>query len=315
VTTDAPTLRRRLIYLGLVLLFCMAWASGFTAAKIAIQTAPPALFGGIRFILTGGALLGYAAIRGHFRGRVPWASLIFLGAPNQAGYQGLAWQGMGTVSAGLATIIASLNPILVAAVAAPLLGEPLHWRKVLGLLLGFAGVAFVVRHRIVAGGEDPTGVLMVVGALLALVAGTLAFKRLAPAVTLPVAVGVQALSAGTLLFVLGLVFEDPGRIDFGPQFWLVMGWCILVMSIGALLLWFWLLSHGTASSASALHFLIPPIGLAMSWLVLGERVSPSDLLGIVPVALGIWLATRPAPLGAPDTCAGGDRRSTQISLR
>jgi drug/metabolite transporter (DMT)-like permease len=295
VTAEALTLRRRVIYLGLVLLFCMAWASGFTAAKIAIRTAPPALFGGIRFMLTGAALLGYAAIRGHFRGRVPWVSLIFLGAVNQAGYQGLAWQGMGTVSAGLATIIASLNPILVAAVAAPLLGERLHWRKVLGLLLGFAGAVFVVRHRIVAGGEDPAGVLLVVGALLSLVVGTLAFKRLAPAVTLPIAVGVQAVSGGTLLFVLGLIFEDPARIDFGPQFWLVMGWCVLVMSIGALLLWFWLLGHGTASSASALHFLIPPIGLAMSWLVLGERVSPSDLLGIVPVALGIWLATRPAP--------------------
>ncbi len=77
-----------------------------------------------------------------------------------------------------------------------------------------------------------------------------------------------------------------------------MAWCVLVMSIGALLLWFWLLRNGSASSASALHFLIPPIGLAMSWLVLGETISPSDLLGVVPVALGIWLATRPAPVRA-----------------
>ena len=295
MTAQASTLRRRAIYMTLVLLFCMAWASGFTAAKIAIQTAPPALFGGVRFLLTGAALLGYAAVRGQFQGRIPWVALILLGVFNQAGYQGLAWQGMGTVSAGLATIIASLNPILVAAIAAPLLGERLHWRKVLGLLLGFAGAIFVVRHRIVAGGEDPRGVLFVVGALLSLVVGTLAFKRLAPAVTLPVAVGVQAASGGMLLFVLGLLFESPSHVDYGMRTWLVMAWCVLVMSIGALLLWFWLLSHGTASSASALHFLIPPIGLAISWLVLGEQVSLLDMLGIVPVALGIWLATRPPP--------------------
>ncbi len=288
-------MRNRVIYLTLVLLFCLAWASGFTAAKLAITTAPPLLFGGIRFLVTGAALLGYAAWRGQLRGSIPWGSLALLGLLNQAGYQGLAWQGMSGVSAGLATIIASLNPILIAAVAAPLLGEPLHWRKMLGLLLGFAGAVFVVRHRLAGGTEDPRGVLLIVGALVCLVAGTLAFKWLAPDVTLPVAVGAQTGSAGIFLLAMGGVFENARLIEYGPRFWLVMVWCVLVVSIGALLLWFWLLRNGSASSASALHFLIPPTGLAMSWLVLGETVSPADLLGVIPVALGIWLATRPAP--------------------
>ena len=141
--------------------------------------------------------------------------------------------------------------------------------------------------------------LLVVGALLSLVAGTIAFKWFAPAVTLPVAVGVQTTFAGFFLLIVGGLFERPADIQVGLQFWLVMAWCVLVVSIGALLLWFWLLRNGTASSASALHFLIPPTGLAMSWLVLGEPVSPADLLGVIPVALGIWLATRPAPTPRP----------------
>ena len=142
-------MRARLIYSGLVLLFVVAWASGFTAAKIALTTCPPAIFGGLRFLVTGAALLGFAAWRGDLRRGTPWGKLALLGLLNQAGYQGLAWQGMGSVSAGLATIIASLNPILIAAVAAPLLGERMHWRKVVGLLIGFAGAVFVVRHRVV----------------------------------------------------------------------------------------------------------------------------------------------------------------------
>ncbi len=135
-----------------------------------------------------------------------------LGVLNQAGYQGLAWQGMGGVSAGLTTIIASLNPILIAALAAPLLGERMHWRKVLGLVLGFAGAVFVVRHRLAAGHDEVGGVLLVMGALLSLVVGTIAFKWLAPAVTLPVAVGVQTLAAGVVLAALGLGFEEPRAI-------------------------------------------------------------------------------------------------------
>ena len=292
-------MRSRVLYGLAVLLFVLAWSSGFTAAKLALTTCPPALFGGVRFLMAGLLLLAFAGWRGDLRGRsVPWLKLSLLGVLNMAGYQGLAWQGMGMggVSAGLATIIASLNPILIAAVAAPLLGERLHWRKILGLLFGFAGAVFVVRHRVVVGGEDPRGVSLVVCALFSMVAGTLAFKWLAPKATLPVAVGVQTLAAGALLLSLGLAFEQPGLAVVGPTFWLVMAWCVFVMSIGALLLWFWLLRNGTASSASALHFLIPPIGLMMSWLVLGEVISPVDVLGIVPVALGIWLATRPAPV-------------------
>ena len=289
-------MRARIIYGVSVLLFVFAWASGFSAAKIAISTCPPALFGGVRFLITGAALLTYAAWRGDIGRSVPWGKLALLGLLNQAGYQGLAWQGMGTVSAGLATIIASLNPILIAVLAAPVLGERLHWRKVLGLMLGFAGAVFVVRNRIMVGHEDSGGVLLVTGALACLVVGTHTHTPSADHAPLPVAVGVQTLTAGVFLLTLGTAFEHPSAAAIGLKFWLVMAWCVVVMSIGALLLWFWLLRNGSASSASALHFLTPPIGLAMSWLVLGEQISPPDLLGIVPVALGIWLATRPAPI-------------------
>lgn len=287
----------RFRYFAAVLLFCVAWSSAFPSAKLAIATSPPALFQGIRFLATAAILLGYALWRGDLRGRVPWGQLAMLGLLNQAGYQGLAWQGMSTVSAGLATIIASLNPILIAVVAAPLLGERLHARKIAGLLLGFAGAVYVVRHRIVANGEDPAGVLLVVGALLSMVAGTLAFKRMAPQATLPVAVGVQVLSAGAVLLVLGLLFEDRRAVVYGAQYWLVMAWFVVVVSIGAFLLWFWLLRTGSASNASALHFLMPPLGLGMSWLALGERVSASDWLGVAPIGVGIWLAPRPEPAG------------------
>ncbi len=137
VTAEALTLRRRVFYLGAgAALFCMAWAAASRPRKSPSGRRRPRCSAASASWRRGAALLGYAAIRGHFRGPVPWMSLIFLGVLNQAGYQGLAVAGHGTVSAGLATIIASLNPILVAAVAAPLLGERLHWRKVLGLPAG-----------------------------------------------------------------------------------------------------------------------------------------------------------------------------------
>jgi drug/metabolite transporter (DMT)-like permease len=50
-----------------------------------------------------------------------------------------------------------------------------------------------------------------------------------------------------------------------------------------------------ATAASSYHFLMPPLGLLFGWLLLGEPVAISDLLGIVPVAIGIYLVTRSTP--------------------
>ncbi len=281
----------RRAYLLLVLLFCVTWSSAFPLAKIAMTVSPPLLFLGARFITAALLLLAWAAMRGELDRRVPWLVLLGLGLLNQAGYQGFAWLGMRSVSGGLATIIASLNPILVAAVAVPLLGEAMTARKAAGLLLGFAGAAFVVRNRIVLVGEDPHGILLLALALVSMTAGTLAFKFAAPRASLAAAVGIQQLGAGCAIMLAAVFRESPADITWNATLALSFLWALIAVSLGALMLWFLLLRRGTASAASSLHFLMPPLGLLMSWAALGEPLQPLDLLGVVPVALGIRLAT------------------------
>jgi drug/metabolite transporter (DMT)-like permease len=294
------------LYWFRVLLFCLSWSSAYPTAKLAIAVSPPMQFLGIRFLLAAVILMVYAALRGQFRGPIPWGALTILGLLNLAGYQGFFWEAMRTESGGMAVVVGSLVPILTAAFAAPLLGERLTLPKFAGLLLGMAGAIFVVRNRL-ALGEDPGGIWFMVGGLASMTAGTILFKKLAPATTLPVAVGVQQLAAGVALLAYGLAAEDSSRTILGPTYWLTMAWFVLVVSVGAMMLWFLLLRAGTATAASSLHFLMPPLGLLMTWAVLGEKLHPSGLLGIVPVALGIWLATRPdRPVKEP-ICAAPHR--------
>ena len=282
-------------YLALVTVFVLTWSSAFPAAKIAIHLAPPLLFLGLRFTTAGLILLCVAWRTGGLR-HTPWWTLAWLGVVNQAGYQGFAWLGMQRASAGVATIIASLSPIIVAAVAAPLLHERLGPRKVIGLALGLAGAVLVVRNRI-AIGEDRTGIILLFGSLAAITIGTLAFKRMAPSSSLAATVGMQQVAAGMVLGGAGLASENPALIPWAnPDFWLMMVWFVAVISIGSLLLWFALLRRQTASAASALHFLMPPVGLVMSWAALGEPLHAMDLLGVAPIAAGIWLVTRPDPI-------------------
>ncbi len=81
-----------------------------------------------------------------------------------------------------------------------------------------------------------------------------------------------------------------------PSLRLVLAFAFLVLggSILAYFLWFHLLKACGATAASAYHFLMPPLAMLFAWLVLGEHVAFRDLLGILPVALGIYLVTRPA---------------------
>lgn len=282
----------RSLYLFLVLTFCLTWSSAFPAAKLAIQIAPPLLYLGVRFGTAAALLLGFAGIRGKLNGSLPWLPLLLLGVLNQSAYQGMSWLGMRTVSSGLTTIITSMNPILISALAVPMLGERMTARKLVGLALGFAGSAFVVRNRILETGEDPYGIMFVVVGTIAATFGTLLFKRIAPNIDLVSSVGAQQLGASIALIAVGLLIgERFDAFSSSTMLFATMLWFVFVVSIGAFLLWFYLLRIGTASAASSLHFLMPPLGLLMSWAVLGEALHPIDLLGVIPVALGIRLAT------------------------
>ena len=282
------------LYIGL---FCLLWSFAFVAGKIGVTDCPPLILLAARFSLAGVLVLGITALRGEAWSSLTWrdaAIFAILGIANNALYLGLGYTGLQTVSAGLGGLIVSANPVFTAVLAATFLGEALTWRKVMGLLLGIAGVGFIVWHRMSVGTDDWHGILFTLASLASIVAGTILFKVLAPKGSLWVGNGVQNLSAGFVLLPFAFSLSSVG--DIVPSARLVGAFAFLVLggSILAYLLWFHLLKVCGATAASAYHFLMPPLGMLFAFLVLGEHVEFRDLLGIVPVALGIYLVTRPA---------------------
>ena len=282
------------LYIGL---FCLLWSFAFVAGKIGVTDCPPLILLTARFSLAGILILGITALRGEAWSSLTWrdaAIFAILGVANNALYLGLGYTGLQTVSAGLGGLIVSANPVFTAVLAAAFLGEALTWRKVTGLLLGIAGVGFIVWHRMSVGTDDWHGILFTLASLASIVAGTILFKVLAPKGSLWVGNGVQNLAAGIVLLPFAFTLLDVG--DIVPSARLLGAFAFLVLggSILAYLLWFHLLKVCGATAASAYHFLMPPLGMLFAFLVLGEHVEFRDLLGIVPVALGIYLVTRPA---------------------
>jgi drug/metabolite transporter (DMT)-like permease len=278
-------------------LFCLLWSFAFVAGKIGVTDCPPLILLTARFSLAGILILGITAMRGEAWSSLTWrdaAIFAILGVANNALYLGFGYTGLQTVSAGLGSLIVSANPVFTAVLAAAFLGEALTWRKVMGLLLGVAGVGFIVWHRTSVGTDDWHGILFTLASLASIVAGTILFKVLAPKGSLWVGNGVQNLAAGIVLLPFAFTLSSVG--DIVPSARLLGAFAFLVLggSILGYLLWFHLLKVCGATAASAYHFLMPPLGMLFAFLVLGEHVEFRDLLGIVPIALGIYLVTRPA---------------------
>jgi drug/metabolite transporter (DMT)-like permease len=274
--------------------FVVLWSSAFAVAKVALADCPPLLLLMARFLLAGAIILGAVAVM-----RTPWrlsrrdlAALALLGVANNALYLGLNYVGMRSISAGLSALIVSANPVLTAVLAAAVLGERMTWRKAAGLVLGLAGVAFIVQNRIAGGADSAAGIALTVTALVAMVGGTILFKRLKPQGSLMIGNGVQNLAGGLALVPFAFTLESVGDVVPSWRLVLALAYLVLVVSLLAFLLWFHLLTVSGATAASAYHFLMPPLGVLFGWLLLDERVAWPDLLGIVPVVIGIYLVTR-----------------------
>jgi drug/metabolite transporter (DMT)-like permease len=277
-------------------LFCLLWSFAFVAGKIGVTDCPPLILLAARFSLAGILILGISALRSE-QWNLSWrdaAVFAVLGVANNALYLGLGYTGLKTVSAGLGGLIVSANPVFIAMLAALFLGEVLNWRKAAGLLLGMVGVAFIVWHRMSVGSDHPEGILFTLASLASIVVGTILFKVLAPKGSLWIGNGIQNIAGGLAVMPFAFTLSSVG--DIVPSARLLGAFAFLVLggSILAYLLWFHLLKVCGATAASAYHFLMPPLGMLFAFLVLGEHVELRDLLGIVPVALGIYLVTRPA---------------------
>jgi drug/metabolite transporter (DMT)-like permease len=301
IAVPLPVPNRRINLLPFqVALFCILWSLAFAVAKVALTDCPPLLLLMVRFLIAGFVMLGLAALQ-KGQATLSWRDLgclIVIGIANNALYLGLGYVGLRTVSAGLGTLVVSANPVLTAVLAAMFLGERLTWQKLAGLALGVGGVGFIVAHRLShdGSGDSAAGLLFTFGALLSIVGGTILYKKLAPKGSLLLGSALQNIAGGLVLIPFAFWFESLSEIV--PSWRLVasLGYLVVLGSIAGYLLWQHLIREMGATAASAYHFVMPPLGVLFAWLLLGEHVALADMLGIVPVALGIYLVTRPAAL-------------------
>jgi drug/metabolite transporter (DMT)-like permease len=287
---EAPTRSASRERVAIVLLI-LAWGATFAAVKIGLESAPPVLFAGLRAVI-GGALM--AVLAWHRTGRPRLAGqareYTLLTALNVLLFFGLQTAAIGLLPSGLAAVLIYLQPVLVGLLAWWLLDEPMTGPKIIGLVLGFAGIV-VVGGGAFAGHVSAAGVGLAVASALAWALGTIVFKatdgRVDPwwAVALPFLVG------GVMLTLVGLVVEGH-EITWSAQFVAALAFAGLVGTAAAWSLWFGLVAAGEAGRAASYIFFVPLVGVVVGVVLLDETLSASLLLGAALVVLGVYLVNR-----------------------
>ncbi len=279
---------------AIAILFVFLWASAYVPSKVASVESPPLWFLAARFAAAGVVLAAIAAAFGRkppatVRG---WLVACGLGILTNALYLGLTYTALRHLSSGMGAIVASTNPLVLALLAPRLLGEKLTPLKMGGLLLGFGGVLAIVVARAGTGGARPGDVALAFGGVLAGVGSTLLFKRWAEGADLLVVNAIQLFAASIAVAPVAFAVYGVPHVVLTPELVESFVYLVLVVSVGASLLWFWLLSKGEASRVSAYYYLTPAFGLALSALLLHEPVEPHDLVGLIAIAGGIALVQR-----------------------
>jgi drug/metabolite transporter (DMT)-like permease len=269
------------------------WSSGFIVGTLAVRHAPglSILFWRMAIALTVMGAITLAL-------RVSWPSdrgtlarMVLVGLLLQAAqFGGIFLALQFGVAAGVTALLAGSSPLLVAVLATVLLDEhlePIQWA---GSAIGVAGVALAVVAELHDGGS-PLGFLFALIGLAGLVGGTLLQRssgsatdpRAANTIQLAVAVAVMAPLAG---FTQG--FELSAQA-LAPLAWLTFG-----LSIGAVMLFFWLLRNEKSGQATSFLYLVPATTAIAAVPILGQPLELGAIIGLALALIGVWMVNAPA---------------------
>ncbi|HEX2110499.1 MAG TPA: EamA family transporter [Gaiellaceae bacterium] len=278
----------------------VAWGSTFLATSVAVRTLPPFLAMSMRHVVAGALLLAWGLLRADrepIGRRELGAAVIFGGALFVGGHGALAWSQQ-RIPSGVAALVIGSIPLWVALFDRVAFGRRLSWRAVVGLVVGFAGVALLVDPR-GGGALDVAGVLVSLAAAASWAAGSL-YSRGAPLPSRPiVAAGLAGLAGGLLLAVVALARGELADVDpasVSRDSLLGVAYLIVVGSLVGFSSYVWLLRAAPISLVATYAYVNPVIAVLLGWALLDEIVDARVLLaGGAIVAAVALIVSAPAP--------------------
>ena len=279
--------------IAMPLVFVVLWSTGFIGARLGLPYSEPMTFLALRF----GAVAVVLAALIPFAGTGwptwrQWRDQSVIAIFMHVGYLGGVFVAVDLgLEAGLAAVIVGLQPIAIALAAGLILGERLSALQWAGMALGFGGVLLIVVRKLEAGVGDTVSLGFSVVALLAISAGSILQKRRSESIPMLSGNMVQFAFAGLFCGAAALAFETR-EIEWTADFIIALSWSIVVLSFGALTLYYVLIRRGAASRVASLFFLVPPCTAVVAYFLFGETLGPLEVAGMAAAAVGVLIVLR-----------------------
>ncbi len=304
----APAPRTALIVAAFLAVYVI-WGSTYLAIRFAVETLPPFLMASARFLVAGGLLYAVRRRRAGPPERRHWAAAAVTGGLMLCGGNGgVVWAEQFVASDLTALIVATVPLWMVLFDAARPGGERPARLTLVGLVVGFAGVAVLVEPgRGIAGGGVPWGpALVLLGASASWAAGSLLSRHLPAPKSHGQGTAMQMLAGGAALLVLGAASGELGELSLAgasARSLASLAYLIVFGSLVAYSAYVWLLRVASPARVSTYAFVNPVVAVLLGWALAGEPLDLRVALATVLVALAVGAVI----VGRGDRAGGGLR--------
>ena len=271
---------------------CLIWGTTYLAIKVALDTVPPFLMGGLRYSIGGVILAGLLRLRGHALPWAEWRTLAVLAIfMLLIGNGGVVW-GEQFVSSGLTAVLIATSPFWMVGVDGMITrGGQLRARQWIGLAIGFLGIMLLVwpdlASRGSAGWRVVTGLVSVQCACAGWAIGSSYTRRHVVPKDVLGSAAMQMLFGGMYMLVVGSLLGEWRGLTFTPRTSLALAYLTVAGSVVAFAAYSYALQHLDIAVVSLYTYVNPVIAVALGTVLLGEPFHARMLVAGAVIVAGI----------------------------
>ncbi len=307
-----------LVWAALIVVY-VVWGSTYLAIAVVVKSMPPLLAAGSRFVVAGLVMAAVIAVAGGWRRllitRQQLIGAALVGIALLLGGNGLVMLAERTVPSGLAALIIAVVPLWIVLLRLTH-SERVRRGTLLGVLIGFAGVALLVGSRGLTGEVDLLGMLMVIGSSASWALGSFYSRRL-PLPNDPfVSTAAQMFVGGIALTLVGVATGELPRVvpaQFAGESLAALAYLIVFGSIVAFSAYTWLLQNAPVSKVATYAYVNPVVAIFLGWLILSESITAAMAIGGAMIVLGVAVVIRTESRPARVAVLAGQASSPPVS--
>jgi drug/metabolite transporter (DMT)-like permease len=294
-TASAPSRSRIIAAFAAVY---VVWGSTYLAIRYAVESMPPFLMAAARFIVSGAILYAWARAKGSTRPTpLQWRDAAITGVLMLCFGNGLVGWAEQRVPSGLAALLVAVVPLWMVLIDWVLpRGIRPRGLVIAGVLIGFAGLAVLVRPGTTAGDGslDRAAALVLIGASFAWACGSVFNRYGARPDSAALSTGLQMLGGSVGLVAIGVARGETSQLQLAhvtSQSWI--GWLYLV-SFGSLVgftAYIFLLRTVSPAKASTYAYVNPLVAVFLGWAIAGESITTRTLRAAAIILAGVAMIT------------------------